>query len=914
MALAPGTRLGPYQVTAQIGMGGMGEVWCATDTNLGRQVAIKILPDAFAHDPERLARFEREAKTLASLNHPNIAQIYGLEKTDRVRALVLELVEGPTLAERIAQGPIPLDDALPIARQLSEALEAAHEQNIIHRDLKPSNIKLRPDGTVKVLDFGLAKVTEPVSAMSSSHSLSPTITTPAMTQMGMILGTAAYMSPEQAKGRPADKRSDVWAFGCVLFEMLTGQRAFDGEDTSDTLASVLKSEPDWAALPTEVTPAIRTLLRRCLMKDRRQRIADMSVANFVLSESVTVLTLTDVRPTDAAVTHNRRWRSAVVGVVVIGAGLLVGLGTWMRWPSSPEHPVARFSFRLPEGQRFTNPGRRVVAISPDGSQVAYVANLRIYLRSVSEFESHVVTGVEVRGGVLNPVFSPDGGSLAFFSNADQTVRRVSLTGGAPVMICAANAPTGMTWDVSGIVFGQGGDGIRRCRASGGMPEQLASVDAGEQASGPQILLGGEFLIFAIAKDEDGSVQRHNKARIVVQSLVTGARRTLIDGGSEPRYLPTGHLLYALGGSIFAVSFDPARQMVTSGPVSVVEGIRRAAGGITAVAHFDISNSGNLLYVPGPVRVETSDTAIVVADRSGAVTSLKTLPGPYHQARASRDGTRVAVDSVDGKEAIVWIYELAETSAIKRLTFGGANKFPIWAPDSQRVAFQSDREGDLAIFAQRTDGTGVERLTKPDKGEVHVPESWSPDGRHISYSVLKDSEYALWILSLADRKTARFSDVRSREPIGSVFSADGRWIAYHSLPAGSYADSANSGVFVEPFPATGARYQAPRVNRDFQPLWSRDGTELFYIAATSSGLTAVPVKTASGVTFGTPQTFPFSANAGLLSGSARAFDALPDGRFIGLVVGSGDDQSSSASQEVRVVLNWTEELKRLVSAN
>ena len=907
MALIAGTCLGQYEITAQIGMGGIGEVWSATDTHLGRQVAIKILPDAFAQDPDRLARFEREAKTLASLNHPNIAQIYGLEKADGVRALVMELVEGPTLADRIGQGPVPIDEALPIAKQIAEALEGAHEQGIIHRDLKPANIKVRLDGTVKVLDFGLAKAMEPMGAMSPSASMSPTITTPAMTQAGLILGTAAYMSPEQAKGRPADRRSDVWAFGAVLYEMLTGRRAFEGEDISDTLASVLRSDPDWTALPTDVSQAIRTLLRRCLAKDRRQRIADASVASFVLAESATLPLLPDARPTDA---HAWRWRSAVVAAAVVGTASIVGLGAWIRWPSPAEHPVARFSFRLPDGQRFTNTGRRIVAISPDGSQVAYVANLRIYLRSVSEFDSHVVPGTDIREGVLNPVFSPDGGSLAFFSNADQSLRRVSLTGGAPVMICSATAPTGMTWDVSGIVFAQGAGGIRRCPADGGMPEQIAKVEADEQASGPQVLPGGEFLIFSIAKEQDGP-ERHDKARIVVQSFATGERRTLIEGGSEGRYLPTGHLLYALDGSMFAVPFDPAQQMVTGGPVSVVEGVRRVAGGITAVAHFDISNSGNLLYVPGPARLQSSNYAVTVTDRSGSVTPLKTSPGPFVHARASRDGTRAALDTTDGKEAIVWIYELAETSAMKRLTFGGANRFPIWSPDGQRVAFQSNREGDLAIFAQRIDGTGVERLTKPDTGEVHVPESWSPDGRHISYSVLKESQYSVWILSLADRKTVRFNDVQSREPNGSVFSPDGRWIAYHSLPVGSSAESGNSGVFVEPFPATGARYQAPRVGRDFQPLWSRDGTELFYVARPLTALTAVPVKTTSGVTFGGPQNVPFIANAGRISNAARAFDTLPDGRFIGLVVGSGDDQAGAAtSPEIRVVLNWFDELQRV----
>ena len=372
MSLAPGTRLGPYEIGSLIGAGGMGEVYRATDTNLKRAVAIKVLPEALIADHERLARFQREAEVLASLNHPHIAQIHGLEKSAERIGLVMELVEGPTLADRIVQGAIPLREAIPIAHQIAQALEAAHEQAIIHRDLKPANVKVRDDGTVKVLDFGLAKVADPAVATSSTLSLSPTITTPAMTQVGLILGTAAYMSPEQAKGRAADKRSDVWAFGCVLYEMLTGRRAFDGEDTSDTLASVLKTDPDWTALPADVPLAIRTLIQRCLAKDRRQRIADMSVASFVLTEKASL----ESAPASPASTpaSGVSWRKRVVpAAAVIATALVVGVGAWKLAPSPLEERVARFSLTLPEGQQFPATSRMVIALSPDGEQLAYVA-------------------------------------------------------------------------------------------------------------------------------------------------------------------------------------------------------------------------------------------------------------------------------------------------------------------------------------------------------------------------------------------------------------------------------------------------------------------------------------------------------------------------------------------------------------
>ncbi len=576
MALTPGARIGSYEVVAQIGVGGMGEVYRATDTNLGRPVAIKVLPEAFAQDAERLARFEREAKTLASLNHPNVAQIYGFEKWSGVHALVMELVEGPTLADRIAEGPIPIDDALSIGKQIADGLEAAHEQGIVHRDLKPANVKVRPDGAVKVLDFGLAKALEPADGMSMGASMSPTITTPAMTQIGIILGTAAYMSPEQAKGRPADRRSDIWAFGVVLYELLTGRRAFEGDDVSDTLASVLKSEPDWSVLPADVPPAIRTLMQRCLVKDRRHRVADIAVAQFVLAEASALVPagtsgskeqdpLHVQREVEAAVARARRelmWRR-VIPVAALVMATMFGLGGWILRPTTRPPSVFRFSLSLPEGQTFTATGRRAIAISPDGRQLVYAAIRGLYVRSLSEFQPRVIPGSEAHQTLNSPVFSPDGAAVAFFS--DGFLKQLAVGGGAATTICPASAlPYGLAWDSSGLVFGQAGMGIFRCSANGGSPERVATVNEGEIAHGPQMLPGGEAMLFTVAKASDGS-DRWERAQVVVQSLTSGTRKTLIEGGSDARYY-AGHLLYAFGGDVFAVRFDLAQLAVVGGRV------------------------------------------------------------------------------------------------------------------------------------------------------------------------------------------------------------------------------------------------------------------------------------------------------------------------------------------------------------
>jgi Tol biopolymer transport system component len=900
VALTAGTRLGPYEITAQIGVGGMGEVWCATDTNLGRQVAIKILPDAFAHDPERLARFEREARTLALLNHPNIAQIYGLEKTDSIRALVMELVDGPTLADRIGQGPIPIDEALAIAKQIAEALEAAHEQGIVHRDLKPANIKLRSDGTVKVLDFGLAKAMEPIMAPGADMTASPTITSPAMTGMGVILGTAAYMSPEQAKGRQADKRSDVWAFGAVLYEMLSGQRAFKGDDISDTLAAVLRQDIDWTALPASTPASVRRLIARCLDRDVKRRLRDIGEARIVLDDPA-ALASGDPAGVPALASPYPLWRRAVPVVLsAIVASVLASAATAYLRPSQPPLLVTRFPVMLGEGQTIApQTARRAVALSPDGALIAYTAGQRLYLRSMSELEARPIASVEAGTVVTSPVFSPDSQSVAFAARG--VLKRVAVSGGAAVTICPADQVFGMSWDTSGIVFGQDNKGIMRVSANGGTPETLVSVKDDEQAYGPQILPGGAAVLFTLATG--ATADRWDKAQIVAHSLGSGERKILVNGGSDGRYVQTGHLVYALGGTVFAVPMDVRRLEVTGVPIPIVEGVRRAAGSGTGAAQFDFSGAGSLVYLPGPVSGTTGLSDLALIDRKGSVEPLKLSPAPYQHPRASPNGTELTFATYDGKEAIIWIYHLGSTASMRRLTFGGNNRFPIWSADGQRVAFQSDREGDFGIFWQPADGSGAaERLTKADQGTAHVPESWSPRGERFLFGVTKGSSVSLWMFSLQDKKAAAFTDVQSPNPVNAAFSPDGRWVAY------TVTEGAVNGIYVQPFPATGAKYLVSRSSA-VAPVWSRDGRELVSQPAGGQGAVQT-ITTQPSFSFSPPLPIPRGgAFTGGVTGQ-RNYDVMPDGRILG-VVSAGQGESGSTTTQIQVVLNWFTELKQRV---
>jgi eukaryotic-like serine/threonine-protein kinase len=906
MPLSAGTRLGAYEIGSALGAGGMGEVYRARDAKLNRDVALKVLPELFACDPDRLARFKREAQVLASLNHPNIAAIYGLEESNGVQALVLELVEGPTLADRVAQGPIPPDEALPMARQIAAALEAAHEQGIIHRDLKPANIKVRPDGAVKVLDFGLAKALEPVEVGRGDVTASPTITSPALTQIGMILGTAAYLSPEQVKGRPADKRSDVWAFGAVLYEMLSGQRAFKGEDISDTLAAVLRQTIDVTELPASTPAAVRRLVSRCLERDVKRRLRDIGEARIAL-EDPTRPAREDVEGMVAPTPPRPVWRRAIpVLLSAIVAGTLTGTAVWYVSHQSLSQPqVARFLFPLPEGQAFVGATPRpVIALSPDGAQIAYAANTQLFLRSMSGLDVHAIPGTEHDQGVSDPVFSPDGRSILFYAYDDHTIKRIAVTGGPSVTICRADPPYGISWGPDGIVFGQGTKGIMRVSAESGTPTLLVRVKNGEEASGPQLLPGGHHVLFTLASGNDPD--RWDKARIVIQPVTSGEPTTLIEGGSDARYVPTGHLVYAADGTLFAVAFDVQRLKVSGGRSPVVENVRWSGGRTTGASHFSISSTGSLIYIPGFPGSSRQNWEIALTDRQGEVDRLNLPPGRYGFPRVSPDGTRIAFGVDDGQEANIYTYDLSGASTMQRLTSGGNTRFPVWASDSKRVAFQSDREGDLAIWQSAVGGT-AERLTKPAPGESHAPESWHPKADLLLFSITKGSDVSLWTFSLQDRKASPFGDVHSFYPTGARFSPDGRWIAYTSREPGEKMT-----IYVQPFPATGDKF--PLFVKGSNPsthkvAWSPDGKELYYVPRLGE-FEAVTITTQPRFAFGNAVRVPRPFQPG--GPNMRTwYDVTPSGKFLGLIPPGQADALTRVNSEIQVVLNWFEELNARV---
>jgi serine/threonine-protein kinase len=905
MALTIGTQLGSHEITALLGKGGMGEVYRARDLKLKREVAIKILPEEFSRDTDRTSRFQREAELLASLNHPNIAAIYDVEEANGSCYLVLELVEGDTLADRLRRGPIPVDEALHIARSICEALEAAHEKGVIHRDLKPANVKITLDGKVKVLDFGLAKALE-ASPASAIMSNSPTLSL-AATNVGVILGTAAYMSPEQARGRSADQRSDVFSFGCVLYEMFTGRQAFQGEEVSDVLASVLKTEPDLTLLPPNLNSKIRELLRRCLEKNPKARwhaIADVRVEiEAILADPRGVAI--DERHQAAA--PKPVWKRALplIAAVILTAAI-TGTAVW-NFKAVQPLPVIRFPISLGEGHQFLFVSRPSVTISPDGTQIVYEADRRLYHRSMSELDARLIPGSDTFTSTGNPIFSPDGRSIAFWAASDQTLKKIAVTGGAAVTICPADNTYGMSWGTDGtIVFGQGTKGIMRVSANAGKPEQVVSLKPGELAYGPQMLPGGEALLFTLARGD--ALEDWDNAKIVVQSLKSGERKTLVERGSDARYISTGHIVYAFGGTLFAVAFDLRHLQVTGGQVPVVEGVRRA-GSTTGAAHFSFSNTGTLIYVPGPASPGMGDQQVLaLMDRKGMIETLKVPPRSYRFLRVSPNGKRVAFTSEQGKDANVWIYDIGGTTAPRQLTVGGANRYPVWSADGERVAFQSDREGELAIFWQRADGVGAaERLTKPEQGVAHIPDSSSPDGLYLSFTATRGTESAVWTLSLKDKdkKATIFAQAPSAMVRNSSFSPDGRWLAYSSSEM-----TTTSRVWVQPFPnPTGAKYPILEYGH---PMWSPDGKELFYNSANGQ-LSVVSITTKPGFEFGAASRVPGVITTTNPLRTPRLWDITRDGKFL-IAVSTDQASGTVAPAQIQVVLNWFHELQERVPVN
>ena len=901
MSLSPGTRLGHYDVTALIGEGGMGQVWQATDTQLNRQVALKILPDAFAEDRDRLARFTREAQVLASLNHPNIAQIHGIEEAEGTRALVLELVEGPTLADRISKGPIPVDEALPIATQIAEALEAAHDAGVIHRDLKPANIKVREDGTVKVLDFGLAKALDPTRTADPSQS--PTLTA-AATQMGVIMGTAAYMSPEQARGKPVDKRADVWAFGCVLFEMLTGRRVFAGEDVTLTLAEVVKSDPGWTTLPEDIPASVRACLRRCLQKDPKQRMRDAGEARIALSDA-TAGTGTETAAPPVGAPRTAAWRTAVGAAVVAAA--VASLGTWSlvsRAPVSP--PIQRFPIPLPDRAESWVEWYQSMQLTPDGQTIVYSAVRdgvsQLYRRPLDSLEPTPITGTErPEAAAIGSLFvSPDGEWVAFNDSRDQQLKKVPLAGGSPVTLGDTGLLTlrgfeGGTWGPDGtIVFATNQTlGLMRVSDTGGPVETLTDPTAGEpRNTEPHFLPGGDALLFT--RWATGGVP----SSVVALSLDSGEEQTVMLDAFSPRFLASGHLLFARGTSLWAAPFDPDRLALTGQPAPVVDNVEMGMRGLET-AGYDTAGDGTLVFTPG-----RGQQTVVLVDRNGREEALSGIvPGQYLDVAVSPDGARIALQT--GRPGDIGIYDIARATLTRLTTNPLGDNNPVWSPDSQRVAYSSARAGITGsrIFSAPVDGTGSETPIGPppqDDRVAVVGEEWLPDGAGLLvYTNASDGVINIGILTPgADPTVDLLIDTPFAEG-GPTLSPDGRWLAFHSDRSGQFE------VYVDRFPELG-QLQRISTSGGREPKWSPDGQELFYREGVGTRIMSVSVDAGASFSAGDPTPL-FEGRYAFSTGGERPFDILPDGRFV--LVKSVESATDNA--DVVVVKNWLEELDRLV---
>jgi serine/threonine-protein kinase len=870
----------------------MGEVYRARDTRLDRRVAIKVLPEAVEQDPDRVARLQREAKVLASLNHPNIAALYGIEEFEGTHFLVMELVEGETLAERIARGTIPPAEALRIGYQIAEACEAAHEKGIIHRDLKPANVKITPEGKVKVLDFGLAKAMEgaPSSVVLAN---SPTISL-AATQAGVVLGTSAYMSPEQAKGLEASPRSDIFSFGCVLYEMHTGRQPFRGETVAEVMAHVIARDPDLSELPANLNPRVPELLRRCLEKDPRRRwhaVADTRVEIEVI--------LADPRGVilDAQLIPRRRplWKRAIPVITGLVAGAIgVGGAVWILKPQAAP-VVTQFRFPLPDGQTFTESTRPLLTISPDGTAFAYAANGRLYLKKQSEFKSTAIQGSELPGGgPRNPAFSPDGTWIAFFSEADKTIKRIGVDGGTPVPISQAASVFGMNWGEDGyILFGGGSAGVMRVSAKGGRAEAIITVEKNQEARNPQLLPGGAVL-FTLVSGE--------KTDIVAETPGGNDRKVIVEGGSDARYLPIGVLVYALAGDVLTQPFDAGRLSPTAGAAPLPESVY--APGRAGPAQISFSNTGSLVYV-GKSPGQVTHGVLAFADRQGKVTPLALPPAQYETPRISPDSRQLVFSRLEGGERNIYVYNLFDKTSERKLTFAGpGNRWPIWSSDSKHIVFASNRDGNFLVYLQPANGTGqAERLNLGRGGQ---PSGWAP--REPVFLLTGGRGQADVFTYSIPRKMATPLISATMQQRNAGFSPDGRWVLYES------DESGKTEVYLQPYPPVpNVKFQVTREG-GHSPVWSpANSKELFFVK--DGNLFSVGVETQPSPSFSVPVKLPiggFFQPQGVPTMN-RQYDITPDGKqFVMIIPPQQSGGDAAPPPQIQVVLNWFEELKQMAA--
>ncbi len=934
MSLQPADRIGPYEVIAKLGAGGMGDVYRARDSKLNRDVAIKVLPEAFALDADRVARFTREAQVLASLNHPNIAGIYGIEMPEKTwgvfsagsgpektpdvfSALVMELVEGRDLSEVIQPGGMPPDEAVTIARQIIDALEAAHDQGIIHRDLKPQNIKVRDDGTVKVLDFGLAKAMDSGTPGSGDSANSPTLTARA-TQMGMILGTAAYMSPEQARGRAVDKRTDVWAFGCVLFEMLSGRKAFDGEDVTEMISAVMKTEPNWAALPADLPVNIRTILTRCLTKDRKSRIPDLSVVRYMLDDTSS----SEPSPAPAPSTGvTRRERTIWAAVATIATATAV----WLAWPTSSERdatlPMARFEVAPPGEGRFIGAAPRM-AISPDGRSLAFAATSKtgeadqLWIRRLDSMEVLPVAGTQSTPDAnqpQSPFWSPDSRQLAFFVQTglqagglsrSSRLRTVDMTGGAVRTICdlPSNNASG-TWNSEGVllVSSQGTKGIQRVSANGGVPTQVTTLDSTTTEIAhlwPQFLPDGRHFIYQAQTEARGGWA------IFAGALDSAARHQVVKS-DYARFAEPDLLLYVVGENLLAQRMDMETRTLTGDPVVLASGMVNLRG--NGRAGFTVSDAGVLVYSSNPDQQSgLADRRLTWLDRSGKSLGAVGPPISAFSIRLSPDDARVALVEVAGDRATgrqLWVADL-ERNVKAPLTSSRRAGSPTWSDDGRRLVFASEADDGRVTIAERvaSGATPMTALLGDGTRDVSlVPLDESSDGKLVVFTKANSGTRSLYVLSKADGKVVPYLEDGFDHPHASL-SRDGRWLAYTTNESSTYE------VVVQPFPDASKGKWPISTAGGIMPRWRRDGRELLYVNSIGQ-LVAVPVTTHQEFAPGKAQPlFPLTFNVATVSAGAYGYDVSSDGQRILLSVPPGGLGNGSAAVPLTVVTNWTQLLR------
>jgi serine/threonine-protein kinase len=901
MSMPKGTRFGPYEIAALIGVGGMGEVYRATDTNLKRDVALKLLPDSFLTDPTRVARLQREAEMLAALNHPNVAQIYGLERSGGHTALVMELIEGQTLAERIAEGKLPPTEALNIAHQIAAALEAAHERGIVHRDLKPANIKLKPDGTVRVLDFGIAKALDARAQTGGSQHAA--LTNPAMTEAGFVLGTAAYMSPEQARGKPVDRRTDIWAFGCVLYEMLTGEAAFQGDDVTTTLAKVLERDVDMRKLPAGIPPTVRGTLELCLQKDPKKRLRDSGDVRLALEGNLVGA---------SNLTSAPFWRralplAAAVVVSAVVAGAIVALFVRSPEPTQPVQqvalPVTRFTITPDPSTPLANLGGYDVMISPDGQRIAYFGqspedgSTALYVREINGLETRMVQGTEIgnqSGGVgtgnMNPFFSADSQSIGFLSPTRGVVR-VALNGGPAMVITGAPAPAflGASWGADESIVFSSGRALHRISAGGGAsPERLTDEVPGAFVAAPVVLPGGRAVMYGVISE--------GVERVAVFDLERREEKIVIENGQNAFYSVTGHIVFARGTTIMAAPFSASELEVTGTAVAMVDNVRHP-NSLTA-ADYALSATGTLVYVPADAQA-TAGSMVVWVDRTGkriGPAVAEPIDNPRDPA-ISPDGTRLLLTTGPDGDGDLWSYDLRGRPPI-RLAVTGDSRLGVWSPDGREVALTILAGSTPSVFTVQADGSTL--VPRPLRAEdvSGGTRDWTSSGDLVLLRAPIPTASITAISATGDgpQRDIVVTDYAEFDP---AVSPNGRWLAYTTNRTGA------AEVWVQGYPE-GVPVRVSS-NGGFEPRWAANGRELYYLERNS--IMAVAVETeGADFTFSTPERLFNGPYAMSVAWTAHSYDVAPDGRFRMIEIPGG-----STATNIVVVQNWAEELRQRVPA-